>query len=210
MTKSASSCRCGGADLGKPLGSVCHSCVKTDFFDSVQVQKRCATIVQVSVLTDQVEVQGEKIRDLETCLEHHQQKLSATEELLQQVTLQRIVCIFVSRFNLSPLRLTLKHSLIKRACAGAAERQRSGDPEAGADDRGVHPEAEADGRRQRSAGRRGELQLLWGHVAGSVFRGRKGRSQPAGALQHVLGSLNPSHAPAAASCQARTPPNTHK
>lgn len=43
---------------------------------------------QVSVLTDQVEVQGEKIRDLETCLEHHQEKLNATEELLQQVTLQ--------------------------------------------------------------------------------------------------------------------------
>lgn len=39
----------------------------------------------MSVLTDQVEVQGEKIRDLETCLEHHQQKLNATEELLQQV-----------------------------------------------------------------------------------------------------------------------------
>lgn len=46
---------------------------------------------QVSVLTDQVEVQGEKIRDLETCLEHHQEKLNATEELLQQVTLQAIV-----------------------------------------------------------------------------------------------------------------------
>lgn len=41
---------------------------------------------QVSVLTDQVEVQGEKIRDLETCLEHHQEKLNATEDLLQQVT----------------------------------------------------------------------------------------------------------------------------
>lgn len=46
---------------------------------------------QVSVLTDQVEVQGEKIRDLETCLEHHQEKLNATEHLLQQVTLQGIM-----------------------------------------------------------------------------------------------------------------------
>lgn len=46
---------------------------------------------QVSVLTDQVEVQGEKIRDLETCLEHHQEKLNATEDLLQQVTLQGIM-----------------------------------------------------------------------------------------------------------------------
>lgn len=39
----------------------------------------------MSVLTDQVEVQGEKIRDLEMCLEEHQMKLNATEELLQQV-----------------------------------------------------------------------------------------------------------------------------
>lgn len=42
-------------------------------------------VVQISVLTDQVEVQGEKIRDLDTCLEHHRDKLNATEELLQQV-----------------------------------------------------------------------------------------------------------------------------
>lgn len=43
------------------------------------------TVVQVSVLTDQVEVQGEKIRDLENCLEHHREKLNTTEQLLQQV-----------------------------------------------------------------------------------------------------------------------------
>ncbi|KAL8169819.1 UNVERIFIED_CONTAM: Liprin-beta-2 [Gekko kuhli] len=41
-------------------------------------------ILQVSVLTDQVEAQGEKIRDLEVCLEGHQLKLNATEEMLQQ------------------------------------------------------------------------------------------------------------------------------
>lgn len=41
--------------------------------------------VQVSVLTDQVEAQGEKIRDLEFCLEEHREKLNATEEMLQQV-----------------------------------------------------------------------------------------------------------------------------
>uniref|UniRef100_A0AAQ5WX69 SAM domain-containing protein n=1 Tax=Amphiprion ocellaris TaxID=80972 RepID=A0AAQ5WX69_AMPOC len=39
----------------------------------------------VSVLTDQVEVQGEKIRDLDKCLEHHREKLNSTEQLLQQV-----------------------------------------------------------------------------------------------------------------------------
>ena len=42
--------------------------------------------IQVSVLTDQVEAQGEKIRDLEFCLEEHREKLNATEEMLQQVT----------------------------------------------------------------------------------------------------------------------------
>lgn len=41
---------------------------------------------QVSVLTDQVEAQGEKIRDLEVCLEGHQVKLNAAEEMLQQVS----------------------------------------------------------------------------------------------------------------------------
>ena len=39
----------------------------------------------MSVLTDQVEVQGEKIRDLEMCLEEHREKLNSTEEMLQQV-----------------------------------------------------------------------------------------------------------------------------
>lgn len=43
----------------------------------------------MSVLTDQVEVQGEKIRDLEVCLEEHQVKLNAAEEMLQQELLSR-------------------------------------------------------------------------------------------------------------------------
>ncbi|XP_034501830.1 liprin-beta-1 isoform X9 [Ailuropoda melanoleuca] len=46
-------------------------------------------VLQVSVLTDQVEAQGEKIRDLEFCLEEHREKLSATEEMLQQELLSR-------------------------------------------------------------------------------------------------------------------------
>ncbi|XP_070618638.1 liprin-beta-2 isoform X4 [Erythrolamprus reginae] len=46
-------------------------------------------ILQVSVLTDQVEAQGEKIRDLEVCLEGHQLKLNATEGMLQQELLSR-------------------------------------------------------------------------------------------------------------------------
>ncbi|XP_032037548.1 liprin-beta-1 isoform X9 [Aythya fuligula] len=46
-------------------------------------------VLQVSVLTDQVEAQGEKIRDLEFSLEEHRQKLNATEEMLQQELLSR-------------------------------------------------------------------------------------------------------------------------
>ncbi|XP_029969822.1 LOW QUALITY PROTEIN: liprin-beta-1-like [Salarias fasciatus] len=49
----------------------------------LESDKECL-ILQVSVLTDQVEVQGEKIRDLDGCLELHREKLNATEELLQQ------------------------------------------------------------------------------------------------------------------------------
>ncbi|XP_075998287.1 liprin-beta-1b isoform X1 [Genypterus blacodes] len=46
-------------------------------------------VLQVSVLTDQVEAQGEKIRDLDMCLEEHREKLNATEEMLQQELLCR-------------------------------------------------------------------------------------------------------------------------
>ncbi|KAJ0028988.1 hypothetical protein NQD34_003985 [Periophthalmus magnuspinnatus] len=46
-------------------------------------------VLQVSVLTDQVEAQGEKIRDLDICLDEHREKLNATEELLQQELLCR-------------------------------------------------------------------------------------------------------------------------
>uniref|UniRef100_A0AAQ4S3F0 PPFIA binding protein 1b n=1 Tax=Gasterosteus aculeatus aculeatus TaxID=481459 RepID=A0AAQ4S3F0_GASAC len=48
-------------------------------------------VLQVSVLTDQVEAQGEKIRDLDMCLDEHRDKLNATEEMLQQVCV-RLVC----------------------------------------------------------------------------------------------------------------------
>ncbi|XP_070709576.1 liprin-beta-1-like [Pempheris klunzingeri] len=54
----------------------------------LESDKECL-ILQVSVLTDQVEVQGEKIRDLDSCLEHHRDKLNSTEELLQHELLNR-------------------------------------------------------------------------------------------------------------------------
>ncbi|KAG7482255.1 liprin-beta-2-like isoform X5 [Solea senegalensis] len=46
-------------------------------------------ILQVSVLTDQVEAQGSKISDLENSLVEHQHKLNSTEEMLQQELLHR-------------------------------------------------------------------------------------------------------------------------
>ncbi|XP_022056252.1 liprin-beta-1b isoform X9 [Acanthochromis polyacanthus] len=46
-------------------------------------------VLQVSVLTDQVEAQGEKIRDLDICLDEHREKLNSTEEMLQQELLCR-------------------------------------------------------------------------------------------------------------------------
>ncbi|XP_047207098.1 liprin-beta-1b isoform X6 [Girardinichthys multiradiatus] len=46
-------------------------------------------VLQVSVLTDQVDAQGEKIRDLDICLDEHREKLNATEEMLQQELLCR-------------------------------------------------------------------------------------------------------------------------
>ncbi|XP_044203482.1 liprin-beta-2 isoform X1 [Thunnus albacares] len=46
-------------------------------------------ILQVSVLTDQVEAQGVKINDLESSLVEHQHKLNSTEEMLQQELLHR-------------------------------------------------------------------------------------------------------------------------
>ncbi|XP_072320655.1 liprin-beta-2 isoform X4 [Eucyclogobius newberryi] len=46
-------------------------------------------ILQVSVLTDQVEAQGVKISDLENSLEEHQLKLNSTEEMLQQELVHR-------------------------------------------------------------------------------------------------------------------------
>uniref|UniRef100_A0A8C6SVK7 PPFIA binding protein 2 n=1 Tax=Neogobius melanostomus TaxID=47308 RepID=A0A8C6SVK7_9GOBI len=46
-------------------------------------------VLQVSVLTDQVEAQGEKIRDLESSLEEHRLKLTSTEEMLQQELMSR-------------------------------------------------------------------------------------------------------------------------
>ncbi|KAF5908329.1 liprin-beta-1-like isoform X1 [Clarias magur] len=69
-------------------GSTARDLANQERLSRLESDKECL-VLQVSVLTDQVEVQGEKIRDLEMCLEEHRMKLTATEELLQQELLSR-------------------------------------------------------------------------------------------------------------------------
>nr|XP_020860925.1 liprin-beta-2 isoform X18 [Phascolarctos cinereus] len=75
-------------------------------------------MLQVSVLTDQVEVQGEKIRDLEVCLEGHQVKLNAAEEMLQQELLSR------TSLEAQKLELTAEVSELKLRLVGMEREQR--------------------------------------------------------------------------------------
>ncbi|XP_027691901.1 liprin-beta-2-like isoform X3 [Vombatus ursinus] len=75
-------------------------------------------MLQVSVLTDQVEVQGEKIRDLEICLEGHQVKLNAAEEMLQQELLSR------TSLEAQKLELTAEVSELKLRLVGMEREQR--------------------------------------------------------------------------------------
>uniref|UniRef100_A0A8C2IER5 PPFIA binding protein 1a n=1 Tax=Cyprinus carpio TaxID=7962 RepID=A0A8C2IER5_CYPCA len=74
--------------------------------------KECL-VLQVSVLTDQVEVQVEKIRDLDSSLEEHSMKLNATEELLQQELLSR------SALETEKLELLTEVSSLKLKLAAA-------------------------------------------------------------------------------------------
>ncbi|XP_044775674.1 liprin-beta-2 isoform X1 [Neomonachus schauinslandi] len=75
-------------------------------------------ILQVSVLTDQVEAQGEKIRDLEVCLEGHQVKLNAAEEMLQQELLSR------TSLETQKLNLMTEVSELKLKLVGMEKEQR--------------------------------------------------------------------------------------
>ncbi|KAF5888176.1 liprin-beta-2-like isoform X2, partial [Clarias magur] len=74
-------------------------------------------VLQVSVLTDQVEAQGEKIRVLENSLEEHQHKLSSTEEMLQQELLRR------TALGSQKLDLTDEVSYLKLKLVSMEERQ---------------------------------------------------------------------------------------
>ncbi|XP_061773477.1 liprin-beta-1b isoform X7 [Nerophis ophidion] len=72
-------------------------------------------VLQVSVLTDQVEAQGEKIRDLDVCLDEHREKLNATEEMLQQELLCRTALETQKLELISELsNLKLKHNSLEK------------------------------------------------------------------------------------------------
>uniref|UniRef100_A0A8C0Y158 PPFIA binding protein 1a n=1 Tax=Cyprinus carpio carpio TaxID=630221 RepID=A0A8C0Y158_CYPCA len=88
-------------------GSAAGDLVNQERLTRLESDKECL-VLQVSVLTDQVEVQGEKIRDLDSSLEEHRMKLNATEELLQQV------CDFFYRLiSNNRSALNLRHIVVR-------------------------------------------------------------------------------------------------
>ncbi|RXN25759.1 liprin-beta-1-like isoform X1 [Labeo rohita] len=93
-------------------GSAAGDLVYQERLSRLESDKECL-VLQVSVLTDQVEVQGEKIRDLDSSLEEHRMKLNATEELLQQELLSR------SALETEKLELLTEVSSLKLRLAAA-------------------------------------------------------------------------------------------
>uniref|UniRef100_A0A8C1JUV4 PPFIA binding protein 1a n=1 Tax=Cyprinus carpio TaxID=7962 RepID=A0A8C1JUV4_CYPCA len=93
-------------------GSAAGDLVYQERLSRFESDKECL-VLQVSVLTDQVEVQGEKLRDLDSSLEEHRMKLNATEELLQQELLSR------SALETEKLELLTEVSSLKLKLAAA-------------------------------------------------------------------------------------------
>uniref|UniRef100_A0A673KGM6 Liprin-beta-1-like n=1 Tax=Sinocyclocheilus rhinocerous TaxID=307959 RepID=A0A673KGM6_9TELE len=93
-------------------GSAAGDLVYQERLSRLESEKECL-VLQLSVLTDQVEVQGEKIRDLDSSLEEHHMKLNATEELLQQELLSR------SALETEKLELLTEVSSLKLKLAAA-------------------------------------------------------------------------------------------
>ncbi|XP_059361004.1 liprin-beta-1-like [Carassius carassius] len=93
-------------------GSAAGDLVYQERLSRLENDKECL-VLQVSVLTDQVEVQGEKIRDLDSSLEEHRMKLNATEELLQQELVSR------SALETEKLELLTEVSSLKLKLAAA-------------------------------------------------------------------------------------------
>ncbi|XP_056604028.1 liprin-beta-1 isoform X1 [Triplophysa dalaica] len=93
-------------------GTAAGDSVYQERLTRLESDKECL-VLQVSVLTDQVDVQAEKIRDLDTNLEEHRMKLNATEELLQQELLTR------SALETEKLELLTEISSLKLKLAAA-------------------------------------------------------------------------------------------
>ncbi|KAA0720899.1 polypeptide-interacting protein-binding protein 1 [Triplophysa tibetana] len=93
-------------------GTAAGDSVYQERLSRLESDKECL-MLQVSVLTDQVEVQGEKMRDLDTNLEEHRMKLNATEEILQQELLTR------SALETEKLELLTEISSLKLKLAAA-------------------------------------------------------------------------------------------
>ncbi|XP_035604875.1 liprin-beta-1-like isoform X4 [Oncorhynchus keta] len=102
-----------------------------DRLSRVESDKECL-VLQVSVLSDQVEVQGEKIRDLDMCLEEHREKLDATEETLQQEFLTR------STLETQKLELMTEVSSLKLKLTTVARDRRDSERSWESDSQGFH------------------------------------------------------------------------
>ncbi|XP_045411144.1 liprin-beta-1-like [Lemur catta] len=72
-----------------------------------QTKHNSEWILLISVLTDQLEAQREKIRDLESCVQEHREKLNATEEMLPQACAEARNRELLNRTCLSTDRLDL-------------------------------------------------------------------------------------------------------
>uniref|UniRef100_A0A3P8PPD3 SAM domain-containing protein n=1 Tax=Astatotilapia calliptera TaxID=8154 RepID=A0A3P8PPD3_ASTCA len=111
-------------------------------------------VLQVSVLTDQVEAQGEKIRDLESSLEEHRQKLASTEEMLQQE--------LMSRTSLETQKLDLMDevSFLKLKLVSMEETQTNSHPQDSTDTKQNKAEAEISELQQLLASKDAEIVCL--------------------------------------------------
>uniref|UniRef100_A0A6Q2Y3Y5 SAM domain-containing protein n=1 Tax=Esox lucius TaxID=8010 RepID=A0A6Q2Y3Y5_ESOLU len=96
--------------LGRLSNGHSSDTVYQERLSRVESDKECL-LLQVSVLSDQVEVQGEKIRDLDMCLEEHKEKLNATEEKLQEELLSK------SSLETQKLELMTEVSSLRRKLA---------------------------------------------------------------------------------------------
>ncbi|XP_034390072.1 liprin-beta-2b isoform X10 [Cyclopterus lumpus] len=142
-------------------------------------------VLQVSVLTDQVEAQGEKIRDLESCLEKHRKKLASTEKLLQQE--------LKSRTSLESQKLDLMDevSSLKLKLASMEETHTNTPPQDTKDTKQNKAEAKISELRQLVASKDGEIECLQTQLLarGSTANDNTERGLGGGAKGRLFGPM---------------------